>query len=98
MSYDRGTIGDGNITGKSDLGVYTYGQHGGGPHAVSSIDTTAGAAGGCTLASCKFDGVSSPAMYYDADGNMLCVTTHSGCSIGAARSYSWTSFDMAASL
>ncbi len=36
--------------------------------------------------------------YYDADGNLLCVTTKSQCDATAARSYSYTSFDMAATI
>jgi RHS repeat-associated protein len=69
---------------------------GAGPHAVSSINTTPGASGGCTLSSCRVDGISNPNFYYDADGNMLCVTTKTECTDGlAARAYSWTSFDMA---
>jgi RHS repeat-associated protein len=97
MAYDGNLsngIGDGSITGKSDIGIYSYG--GAGPHAVSSINTTPGASGGCTLSSCRVDGISNPNFYYDADGNMLCVTTKSECTDGlAARTYSWTSFDMA---
>jgi RHS repeat-associated protein len=67
-----------------------------GPHAVTSINT--GATGGCTLSSCSFDGVSNPNVYYDADGNMLCVTTRNQCDGTAARSYSYTSFNMAESV
>jgi hypothetical protein len=97
MGYDEnlsGGIGDGNITTKSDIGGYAYGQPGaGGPHAVTSINTSA--SGGCTLSTCKVDGVSSPNFFYDNDGNMLCVTTKTQCDQFAARTYSWTSFDMA---
>jgi hypothetical protein len=101
IGYDAGFpngIGDGNITTKSDIGGYSYAQHGAGPHAVTSIDTSA--AGGCTLASCKVDGVSAPNFFYDADGNMTCITTKLNCSnpVLAARTYGWTSFDMAETL
>jgi hypothetical protein len=53
IAYDGVGVGDGNISSKSDVGGYTYGGNGGGPHAVSAIDTTS--TGGCTLASCTFD-------------------------------------------
>ncbi|HEY3778009.1 MAG TPA: RHS repeat-associated core domain-containing protein [Rhizomicrobium sp.] len=96
MGYDKGGIGDGNISTKSDLGGYRYGQNGAGPHAVTSIDTSA--TGGCTLASCKLDGLSSPNFYYDANGNMTCVTTAAQCDASAARNYGYTSFNMAASV
>jgi hypothetical protein len=98
MSYDGGGIGDGDITGKSDIGVYQYAQHGSGPHAVSSIATTPGENGGCALVSCKIDGIGNPNFYYDADGNMQCITTATQCDVSAARSYAWTSFDMAQSI
>ncbi|MGH6879071.1 MAG: hypothetical protein ACREHV_17060 [Rhizomicrobium sp.] len=59
IAYDDGYARDGNITGKSEIGIYHYtgtGQNGVGPHAVTSIDTTAGEDGGCTLARCTVDG------------------------------------------
>src|SRR5579862_6964378 len=87
-------IGDGNITSKSDLGVYTYGQFGAGPHAVTSINTTGPSNGGCTLSRCLYDGISNPNLFYDADGNIHCVTTRTSCNSGAARTYAFTSFDM----
>lgn len=94
MSYDQSPNSDGNIATKSDLGGYQYGQNGAGPHAVTSVNTSA--SGGCTLsAGCMLEGVKKPNMYYDADGNMLCVTTKSQCDTYAARTYSYTSFDMA---
>jgi RHS repeat-associated protein len=108
VGYDGGGIGDGNMTTKSDMGGYTYGQHGAGPHAVSSIDTSA--TGGCTLASCKLDGLSRPKLFGacppaapradrgDADGNMSCVTTRNTCDLSAARTYTYTSFDMAGTI
>ncbi len=91
-AYDGGGIGDGNITTKSDVDGYTYGQFGAGPHAVTSINTSA--TGGCTLASCNVDGISNPYIYYDANGNLKCITTKSTCDATAARSYGWTSFNM----
>src|SRR5579862_2766987 len=87
-------IGDGNITSKSDLGVYAYGQFGAGPHAVTSINTTGPSNGGCTLSRCLYDGISNPNLLYDADGNIHCVTTRTSCNSGAARTYAFTSFDM----
>jgi RHS repeat-associated protein len=101
IAYDDGAARDGNITGKSDIGVYTYGgdgTNGAGPHAVTSIDTTAAEDGGCTLARCTVDGMSKPKFYYDNDGNMLCITTAHSCNQTAGRAYSWTSFDMASTL
>ena len=85
-------IGDGNITSKSDIGAYSYGQRGAGPHAVSSINTGTD----CTLSSCKVDGVSNPNFFYDADGNRACMTTKANCNnqAQAARTYSYTSFDI----
>lgn len=89
IGYDAGFpngIGDGNISGKSDIGLYAYGQFGAGPHAVTSIDTTTPGGGGCTLSSCKYDGISNPNFFaacppaapradrWNADGNIRCVT------------------------
>lgn len=85
----NGSPGDGNITVESDLGGYTYGA---GRHAATSINTTT--TGGCSLANCTLDGMSSPTIYYDSDGNMACITTRTACDAYAGRSYSWTSFDM----
>jgi RHS repeat-associated protein len=81
IAYDN----DGNIAQKSDIGGYSYGQGSAGPHALTSIATDAGV---------LVDGVANPNLVYDPDGNMVCVNAGSGCA-GAARSYSWTSFDMA---
>ena len=36
-------------------------------------------ASGCTLSSCKYDGISNPNFLYDADGNIRCVTTKTAC-------------------
>jgi hypothetical protein len=56
VNYDPTPNSDGNIASKSDLGGYTYGQSGAGPHAVTSVNTTS--AGGCTLTSnCMLEGV-----------------------------------------
>lgn len=81
MQYD--TAGDGNIASKTDIGTYSYA--GPGPHAVSSIATAVGK---------TVDGVTNPNFFYDADGNMQCVTQRTLCDAHAARTYTWTSFDM----
>jgi len=83
----------GNITSKSDVsttGGYHYG--GAGPHAVSSISS-------CTPSPhCFLDVITSPNYYYDANGNMLCVTAAGQCGPTAARSFGYTSFNMTASI
>ena len=37
-------------------------------------------------------------MVYDADGNLLCVASHTPCDVSAARNYAYTSFDMVDSI
>lgn len=60
-AYANGVPGDGNISSKSDVGTYTYGGSGAGPHAVTSIQSCAG---------CNVNGQTNPTFSYDADGNM----------------------------
>ena len=76
---------NGNIASKSDIGTYSYGGSGAGPHAVSSIDTTTG----CSLSACTVNGVSNPSFTYDANGNMTA---------GAGRTLTYTPFNMAATI
>ncbi|MEI9932626.1 MAG: RHS domain-containing protein [Rhizomicrobium sp.] len=45
-----------------------------------------------------YDGVANPNFVYDADGNLLCMTSASSCDGSAAKTVSWTSFDMVASM
>ena len=92
MSYDN----DGDIAAKSDVGSYVYSGVNAGPHAVTSIATNPGV---------NVDGVANP--YFvgacppaalradrgDANGNMLCVSSSTSCTTGAARSYQYTSFN-----
>ncbi len=76
----------GNITGKSDIGTYSYPSFGSAqPHAVSSI-------------SGAVDGLTNPQYSYDANGNMTCMSTVSGCSGTIGRQLTVTSFNMAATL
>ena len=73
----------GNITAKSDTGAYAYG--GTGPHAVSAITGTV-------------DGLVNPRYSYDADGNLSCVSSGTGCSGTLGRTIVSTSFNMAAQM
>ncbi|HEY2010592.1 MAG TPA: FG-GAP-like repeat-containing protein [Rhizomicrobium sp.] len=73
----------GNITSKSDTGIYSYG--GPKPHAVSSITGTV-------------DGLTNPNYSYDPNGNLTCVSSGGGCSGTIGRSVNLTSFNMVASM
>lgn len=57
VSYDLA----GNITAKSDVGAYSYGN-GAGPHALTSIATCTG---------CTVNGIQNPAFTYDSNGSMI---------------------------
>jgi RHS repeat-associated protein len=84
VSYDN----DGDITSKSDVGAYSYGN-GAGPHALTSIVTNSGV---------QVAGAANPNFVYDANGNMVCVTTGGGCGPHTVRSYGYTSFNMVESI
>jgi RHS repeat-associated protein len=93
IAYDT-THNNGNIASKSDVGTYSYGVGAPGPHAVTSVALCTG---------CTYQGISQGTsananFFYDYNGNMLCVTAHSSCTSSATLSYSWTSFNMAASI
>ncbi len=76
----------GNITSKSDTGIYTYGAGAAGPHAVSSITGTV-------------NGVVNPVFAYDANGNQTCEYTGASCtSPNIARSIAYTGFNMASQI
>ncbi len=69
----------GNITYKSDVGTYTYGRSGAGPHALSRIDTSTAnpVPGG--------NGFDPQGGYtYDANGNAIS---------GSGRTITWTTFN-----
>ena len=68
----------GNITYKSDVGTYYYGQGGNRPHAVSSIDTSTATN---PISQNIFD--PSGGYQYDANGNII---------TGGSRNISWSSF------
>jgi RHS repeat-associated protein len=72
----------GNITAKTGTGTYNYGSR---PHAVSSITGTV-------------DGLTNPSYTYDANGNLTCTSSGSGCSGTIGRNLNLTSFNMASSL
>jgi RHS repeat-associated protein len=81
VAYD--SAGLGNITGKSDVGAYSYPTAGSArPHAVSSITGTV-------------DGLTNPIYAYDANGNLTCESTGSGCTGTIGRQVSVTAFNMA---
>ncbi len=68
----------GNITWKSDVGSYTYGENGAGPHAVTSVDTT-------TALTTPYRGFSPQGGYqYDSVGNLVS---------GGGRNVEWTGFN-----
>ena len=73
----------GNITAKSDTGTYIY--DGVGPHEVSSITGTV-------------DSLINPKYSYDANGNLSCVSSGTGCSGTLGRTVVSTSFNMAAQM
>ncbi len=74
VNYD----GIGNITWKSDVGTYTYGENGAGPHAVTSVDTT-------TALTTPYRGFSPQGGYqYDNVGNLVS---------GGGRNVEWTGFN-----
>ena len=79
----------GNITSKSDVcsaaNCFGYGAGAAGPHAITAITGT-------------YMGLTNPVIGYDANGNMTCVSTASGCTGTVARTASWTSFNMAATI
>jgi len=75
----------GNIASKSDVGSYTYGAGAAGPHAVTSVTGTV-------------DGVVNPKYTYDANGNLTCASTGTGCTGTVARTVTWTVFNMAATI
>ena len=84
VSYDAAGLG--NITGKSDVGSYSYPSAGSAlPHAVSSITGVV-------------DGLTNPLYSYDANGNLTCVSTGSGCTGTVGRQVSLTAFNMAATI
>jgi RHS repeat-associated protein len=85
VSYDA--LGD--ITKKvglcSFVGCLTYGNtaH---VHAVTNVSTSSGV---------TYVGLTHPNFYYDADGNLLCVTSVTSCNAATdAESVSWTSSNM----
>ncbi len=80
----------GNITSKSDVATsYVYG--GARPHAVTSIVS-------CT-SNCMNDVLTNGNYYYDANGNLLCITASTtGCDSSAARTYGYSSFNMTESI
>ena len=75
----------GSITEKSDIcavnGCFAYGATQ--PHALSSI---AGV----------YNGVVNPHFFYDQNGNISCVTALAQCDGSAAKTVTWTSFNMVA--
>lgn len=73
----------GNITSKTGTGTYSY--SGTRPHAVSGITGT-------------IDGLTNPSYSYDANGNLTCTSTGSGCSGTIGRMVNLTSFNMALSI
>jgi RHS repeat-associated protein len=89
VGYDA--VGD--ITSKSDVGTYTYPTPGAGsvqPHAVSSIAS-------CTTG-CMNDVIANGNYFYDANGNLQCITAAAQCDGTAARSIAVTSFNMTQSV
>jgi RHS repeat-associated protein len=73
----------GSIIEKSDVcavsGCFAYmGSH---VHALSSVVGT-------------YEGVLNPNFIYDANGNLICVTTGAVCDSSAAKAVTWTSFNM----
>lgn len=67
VSYDA----LGNLTRKTDVSVnggYRYGENGAGPHQLTSIQSCNG---------CQNDAIPNGRYYYDANGNLSCVTTAS---------------------
>ncbi len=77
----------GSITKKSDICNTTncFAYTGAAPHAVSSIAGT-------------YEGITNPNFYYDPNGNMVCVTTLTACDASAAKTVTWTSFNMVSSV
>jgi RHS repeat-associated protein len=73
----------GSITEKSDVCATTncYAYAGSQPHALSAIVGT-------------YQGVTNPNFFYDANGNLSCLTAAALCDGTAAETVGWTSFNM----
>jgi RHS repeat-associated protein len=77
----------GSIIEKSDIcgALNCFAYAGPQSHAISSIAGT-------------YEGIANPRFFYDANGNMACVTTLTSCDASAAKTVAWTSFNMGSSV
>jgi RHS repeat-associated protein len=85
----------GNITRKNDVSVtggYHYGENGFGPHQLTSIQSCGG---------CQSDVIPNGNYFYDANGNLICVTgitPQNQCQANGARVFAYSSFNMVTSV